>query len=334
MQESEVPVFVTGGTGFIGSELIRNLLREGKRVHALVRSVEKAKAMLPEEGITWIKGDLHDTEVIKNGMEGCDQVYHLAGFAKLWHRDRSTFYKVNVEGLQNILDSAMSTGVRKVIYTSTAGAIGPSGDEPVSENTPRTFPPTTDYEKSKVESEKLIPEYIDKGLKIVTVNPTRVFGPGELNQSNSVTILIRDYIAGKWKLMPGDGSRIGNYVFVDDVVKGHLLAMKHGNNGQRYILGGDNVSYKELFNKISEISGVEYKLYNVPVPAMMAFAKLQLLKANLFGSDPLITPGFARKYLYDWETDHSKAQRELGYRSTEFDKAVRRTIEWLGIERG
>jgi len=329
MQESEVPVFVTGGTGFIGSELIRKLLTQGKHVHALVRSVDKARKMLPEDGITWFEGDLHDTETMSRGMDGCDQVYHLAGFAKLWHKDRNTFYKVNVEGFRNILESATTTGVRKVVYTSTAGAIGPSGEQPVSEETPRTFPPTTDYEKSKVESEKLIPVYLDRGLKIVTVNPTRVFGPGELNQSNSVTILIRDYIAGNWKLMPGDGEGIGNYVYINDVVNGHLLAMSNGQSGERFILGGSNLSYKELFDSIGQVAGVENKMYNVPVPVIMTFAKLQRLRATVFGLEPLITPGFAKKYLYNWETNHSKAELELGYRATPFEKALTETIEWL-----
>jgi farnesol dehydrogenase len=332
MPESEVPVFITGGTGFIGSELIRKLLRQGKRIHALVRSIDKAKEMLPEDGITWFEGGLHDTKTISSGMDGCDQVYHLAGFAKLWHRDRNTFYKVNVEGLRNILESATLTGVRKVVYTSTAGAIGPSGDQPVSEDTPRTFPPTTDYEKSKVESEKLIPEYLKRGLKIVTVNPTRVFGPGELNQSNSVTILIRDYIAGKWKFIPGDGTGIGNYAFIDDVVKGHTLAMEKGANGERFILGGANVSYNELFSSISEISQVSNKMYKVPVSLIMAMANFEQVKAAALGLEPLITPGFARKYLYDWETDHSKAEVELGYKATPFEKALRETIEWLKLK--
>jgi farnesol dehydrogenase len=332
MQENEVPVFVTGGTGFIGSELIRKLLVRGKRVHALARSVDKAQAMLPDERIKWFKGDLHDFGAIRRGMDGCDQVYHLAGFAKLWHKDQNKFYEVNVEGLRNILDSAADTGVRKVVYTSTAGAIGPSGDEPVSENTARVFPPTTDYEKSKVASEAIIPEYMNKGLKVVTVNPTRVFGPGELNQSNSVTILIKDYMLGKWRFLPGDGSGIGNYAYVNDVADGHILAMKNGTNGERYILGGKNLSYQELFDSISTITDTRIKMYNVPVSVIMAFAKFERMKADVLGLEPLITPGFARKYLYNWETDHNKAVRDIGYKVIPFETALQRTIDWLRAE--
>ena len=115
MQESEVPVFVTGGTGFIGSQLIHRLVENGKHVRALVRSPERAKKLLPEENITLIKGDLQDNAAINRGMKGCDQVYHLAGFAKLWHKNPNTFYDVNVTGLNNILNNATNTGVRKVV---------------------------------------------------------------------------------------------------------------------------------------------------------------------------------------------------------------------------
>ena len=329
MPVSDGPVFVTGGTGFIGAELIKELVRNGREVHALVRSVDKAKSILPDIDATWHAGDLDDTEVIATAMAHCSEAYHLAGFAKLWHRDMSMFYRVNVQGLRNILEGASKAGLRRVVYTSTAGALGPSGQQMVTETSPRQAQPTTEYERSKVESEKQIPEFLDKGLEIVTVNPTRVFGPGQLNQSNSVTILIRDYIAGKWKFIPGDGTGIGNYVYVKDVVQGHLKAMEFGHSAERYILGGDNLSYNELFDQIGHVSGIRHKLYKVPLGVMMTLAKVQQLKANVFKSEPLITPGFVKKYTFDWKTDQTKARQDLHYDKTDFDDALQQTISWL-----
>ena len=329
MPASKDPVFVTGGTGFIGVELIKHLRRSDRVVHALVRSTDKARSLIKDEGVRLFEGDLEAIDVMRRAMTGCTEVYHLAGYAKLWHRDMSMFYKVNVKGLQNVLAVAMECAVRRVVFTSTAGAIGPSGSYKVTENSPRTAPPTTEYERSKIAAEQLIPGYLDKGIEVVTVNPTRVFGPGQLNQSNSVTLLIRDYVGGRWKFIPGDGKRIGNYVFVEDVVRGHMLAMRHGQTGARYILGGANLSYNELFAILQDVSGVKHQLYKVPIPIMMGLARIQQLKADVFKSEPLITPGFVKKYTFDWETDHSKATREIQYEVTEFELALSKTLKWL-----
>lgn len=333
MPESKRPVFVTGGTGFIGVELIKELRSTGREVHALVRSVNKARRLVQDEEVNWYEGDLTSHEVMQRAMADCTEAFHLAGFAKLWHRDMSVFYKVNVEGLRNVLNAANECQLERVVYTSTAGAIGPSNKQRVTEETLRTAPPTTEYERSKIASELVIPEYLDKGLDVVTVNPTRVFGPGQLNQSNSVTLLMRDYVRGNWRFIPGDGSRIGNYAFIEDVVRGHLLAMAHGRSGSRYILGGTNLSYNELFTTIRDISGMSYPLYKVPVPVMMGLARLQQLKADLFRRDPLITPGFVKKYTFDWDTDHSRAVNEIQYEVTGFEEAVKLTLEWLSIDR-
>ena len=323
-------VFITGATGFIGRKLALSLADKGHEVVALIRSMKKAND-LKHENISFVEGDLFSIESLEKGMAGCQQVFHLAAFASVWAKD-DTFKTVNIDGTNNVLDAALKNGVEKVVVTSTAGVIGPAIDGPVNEDTPRQVDFFTDYERTKHESEEQIRERVKGGQHIVIVNPTRVFGPGPLNVSNSVTKLIKQYIAGKWKFMPGDGMSTGNYVFVEDVINGHMLAMEHGRAGERYLLGGDDATYHELFDTIAAIGGKKYKLIKMPLGVMLVFGKLQLFLAENFGKQPMITPGWVRKYLYKWSVSSAKAQEELGYKVTPLKEGIQKTVDWLKTE--
>jgi len=323
-------IFITGGTGFIGQKLARSLADEGNEVIALVRSKNKAKD-LEHDRISHVQGDLFSNEALEEGMEGCDEVYHLAAFASVWAKD-NTFERINIDGTLNILNIAKKQGVKKTLVTSTAGVIGPAIDGPVHENTPRKVDFFTPYESSKYESELKIQEHVKNGQHVVIVNPTRVFGPGPLNVSNSVTKLIKQYIDGKWKFIPGDGMSTGNYVYVDDVIKGHKLAMEHGKAGERYLLGGEDATYHELFDTIAEIGGQKYKLYKMPLGVLLTFGKLQLFMAESFGRQPMITPGWVRKYLYEWRVSSEKAKNDLGYQVTPLKEGIQETVNWLRNE--
>lgn len=320
-------IFITGGTGFIGQKLVKRLASEGNHVVALIRSKGKAKG-LEHDNISFVEGDLFNLGALEVGMHEADEVYHLAAFASVWAKD-DTFSKVNIEGTLNILNAAKKKGVKKVLVTSTAGVIGPAIDGPVNEDTPRQVDFFTDYESTKYESELKIKEYVAKGQHVVIVNPTRVYGPGPLNVSNSVTKLIKQYTEGKWKFIPGDGLSTGNYVFVEDVINGHILAMEKGRAGERYLLGGEDATYYELFDTIAEIGGKKYKLYNMPLGVLLAFGKIQLFLANSFGRQPLITPGWVRKYLYKWSVSSAKAQNELGYEVTSLKDGIQKTVDWV-----
>jgi farnesol dehydrogenase len=149
-----------------------------------------------------------------------------------------------------------------------------------------------------------------------------------MSVSNIATKLIDWYSRGKWRFLPGRGHQVGNYVFVDDVVRGHLLAMDKGQPGQRYILGGENHSYRDYFGTVAEITDQRYRLYGVPLWVMMIFAKVQVA-LSVFGRTPAITPGFVRKYNYHWSVDTGKAVRELGYEITPLKRGVEITLEWL-----
>lgn len=320
-------IFITGSTGFIGQKLANALVSNGHEVRALVRSASKVKE-IEHPHITPVQGDLFNTDALNRGMEGCDEVYHLAAFASVWAKD-DTFRKVNIHGTENILDAALQQGVKKTVVTSTAGVIGPAIDGPVHEATPRQVDFFTEYESTKYESEEKIRERAATGQHIVIVNPTRVYGPGPLNVSNSVTKIVKQYIEGKWKFMPGDGMSTGNYVFVDDVINGHILAMENGRSGERYLLGGEDATYHQLFDVIAEVGGKKLRLYKMPLGAMLTFGRVQLFLAENFGKQPMITPGWVKKYLYKWSVSSAKAQTELGYQITPLKNGIEHTVNWL-----
>jgi nucleoside-diphosphate-sugar epimerase len=326
---STMPTFLTGATGLIGQRLTQDLAESGHQVKALVRSPQKAERLgLNHPNITLIQGDLDDKELLKREMAGCQQVYHLAALAGVWAKP-GVFQQVNVVGTRNVMEAAREAGVEKVVKTSTAGVIGPAVNGPVHEATEREVPFFNEYEQTKAEAEDIALAYAQQGMQSVVVMPTRVFGPGPLTVSNSVTKLIAQYAEGKWYFRPGDGKSSGNYVYLPDVVEGHRLAMEKGKSGERYLLGGEDVSYNELFELLAELTDQRRSLLPMPLGLMLAMARIQLFLADNFGREPLITPDWVRKYNYHWEVSSSKAQQELGYQITPLREAVQETLEWL-----
>lgn len=320
-------VFVTGGTGYIGAYLVKRLAEEGHTVHALVRSPEKAK-QIAHPNVILFKGDILDKESIEKAMEGCDQVYHLAAFAKVWAKEVKTFFNLNVVATNLILDAAIKYHVKKVVVTSTAGVFGASISGIISEKSGRDLDFFNEYESSKALSESKIKDYVISGLDVVIVSPTRVYGPFLFGKTESITQLIEKFVLGSWRFIPGDGTKIGNYVFVEDVVEGHLLAMEKGKKGNTYILGGPNHTYNEFFKTVSDISGVKRKMIHMPIGLQMLFSRLQLVK-TWFGKEPLITPKWIAKGKYDWEVSPQKAIDELGLQPKSLEDGVKITVDWL-----
>ncbi len=323
-------IMVTGSAGFVGIPLCQQLAENGHEVNALVRS-SSLDHPLRRPGINIIEGDLLEPESLEKAVDGCGQIYHLAAFTGVWSPDPTIYHKVNVDGTKAVLDAAVRAGVKRVVITSTAGVIGPSPGKgtQVNEETNPIPELTTDYERTKLESEKLAFRYLEQGLDVIIVNPSRVFGKGWLRDSNSVTRLIKLYDEGKWRFVPGDGDRVGNYVYVDDVVNGHLLAMDHGKPGERYILGGANLSYNELFGLLREVTGKDYRMVHLPVSSMMAFARAEVFMAKQLGKKPFIVPDLVKKYTKDWILSSSKAETELGYTITPVKTALEETLNWI-----
>lgn len=325
-------VFVTGATGFIGIHLVKELAVSGCIVHALYRSEAKKKHIASVPNIKIFKGDITDPASIENAMKGCEQVYHVAAFADVWTKDSSTIYKLNVEATETIFEIALRLGVNKVVFTSTAGVYGPSNDGEVTEKTIRSCDFFVEYERSKSIAEEKAREYLAKGLNIVIVNPTRVYGPGLLSKSNSVTLIMKKFNEGKWRIIPGNGKSIGNYVLVSDVVQGHLLAMKKGKTGENYLLGGDNISYKEFFLLLRDITNKTQRLYKLPLFILILSAHLLMFTTWFTGRPPLITPSLVKKYNYHWKISSKKAQTRLGYNPSSLANGIKTVLQWLKSE--
>ncbi len=320
--------FITGATGFIGTRLALSLAEKGHLVNALVRSIYKEN-QLAHPNINIIKGDIFDIEALKKGAEKTDGIFHLAALAKPWVKDKKLYNKVNVEATKIILEIAGDYNINKTVITSSAGTLGPSSGKPLDEKSSRQIDFLNEYESTKFMAEKIAKDFALQGLNVVIVNPSRVYGPGLLTKSNSTTIMIKNYIHGKWRIIPGSGKRIGNYVFIDDVIEGHIKAMEKGVPGAHYILGGENASYLKFFNTISSVSNKKYKLFKIPVWMLITFAGIQMFFARIVGRSPLLPPKWVKKYMFDWELNHQKAKNELDYKPHSLEKGIQKTLKWL-----
>ncbi|HTQ37928.1 MAG TPA: NAD-dependent epimerase/dehydratase family protein [Pirellulales bacterium] len=332
-------VFVTGAGGFIGAGLVWELVKRGHTVHAFTRSgkITTPPGFLPEQrpdfthpNIKIVQGNITDRDSLRRGMDGCSQVYHLAGYAKNWARTFQPYFDNNVMGLCHVCEVAKQLAVERMVWTSTMLTFGPTPRGVVGdETTVRTTKFFTEYERSKSGAEVDALNYAADGLPLVIVNPGRVFGPGHLSEGNSVSLLIDMYDCGKVPFLLGGGRNVGNWVFVDDVVQGLILAMEHGRRGEKYLLGGENASLKEFLSLVDKVSGRRHFQITIRRPAAMTYAWLLKQRAQWLGVYPQITPEWVRVFLTDWAYSSAKAQRELGYRITPLEEAVRITYEWL-----
>ncbi len=321
--------FITGISGFIGSSLARQLAADGHTVNSLIRGGIPPE-LKEETGIRFFKGDLFDRDTMIEAMQGCEVAFHLAALTKPWARDPGDFRRINVDGAVNVFDAALKAGIRRVVFTSSAATMSPSEEfQAVSEQTPRHVPFFNAYEVTKTDAEMMAREFCRKGIEVVTVNPSRVYGPGPLNPSNSVTRMIAGYEKGNWRIIPGDGKKVGNYVFIDDVVHGHILASQYGRPGERYILGGENLTFDQFFHALESITGKKYRMVHLPLGLMKFAACCLEIQNRITGIPPLITADWVKKYLNHWCLSSDKAIRELGYRITPFEKGVERTLTWL-----
>jgi nucleoside-diphosphate-sugar epimerase len=320
-------IFISGATGYIGSKLAIRLAEAGHNVHAIYRSFPKTK-VITHKNIKLFKGDILDAKSIVDAMKGCDQVYHVAAFAKVWEKDPSNIYRMNIEGAMNVVKAAIDERVKKIVVTSTAGVFGPSTEGMADEESVPDFY-FIDYEKSKAILEKILLTLATSGTEIVIVNPSRVFGPGIMSESNGVTRMMEKYLRGKWRFIPGNGKSIGNYAFIDDVVDGHILAMEKGRSGERYLLGGDNVSYNEFFFLLTRLSGKKYKLFKMPLFLMLFISQIMLFFARNFGLNPPIIPPLVKKFNMNFELNTKKAKEELSYINTPLKEAIAKTVIWL-----
>lgn len=324
-------VLVTGANGFLGKRLCRMLEEEGREVRALLRK-EGQFAQFEGTGIRPIKGNLQDMESLERAMEGVSEVHHLAALASDWAPDPSAFYKVNFQGTLNVLDAAQKAGVRRTVVASTAATIGPPAQDdirPVDENQVREVRFFTEYAASKILAEERIQHRVRAGEDIVITNPTRIFGPGIYDRKNGLIMLMDHFLHRPFALMPGTGEVIGNYVYVDDVAQGHILAMEKGQPGEKYLLGGHDLTFKQYFEALERITQQQGSIVRVSEGILKLMALAGRLGAKWFGKAPLVTREYLEKLQYDWPVSSAKAEGELGYVISDLDHSLRAMWEWL-----
>lgn len=334
--------FVTGASGYIGSKLVEILLERGDFVRGLSRRTrpeippgyeKSANLLWNHPHFEYLPGDVTDIEAIRNGMRGCDHVFHMAAYAKNWARDVSIYERVNIEGMRNVFQVALEQKVKRIVWTSSIVTFGPS--RPGEIRNESTFPRATesfatDYERTKTLAEiEALSWAAEKNLPLVIVNPTRVYGPGQFSEGNAMAELIADYTSGKAPFLPNRGVNIGNYAFVDDVAFGHLLAMEHGRIAERYILGGENVTLRELYEHVDFVSGKKHLKIPLLKFGPFVFSYMQYYRARIFGVYPRITPGWIRTFVDDWAFSCEKAKTELGYAPRPLREGLDITWKWL-----
>ncbi len=317
---------VTGATGFIGAALVRQLLDEGDTVIVFVRPGSNFRN-LERLKLEIAYGDLRDLASLHTALKGCRRLYHLASHYSLWAADPRLFYKINVDGTKNLMQAAWKAGVERIVYTSTVGALGFAHDgQPGNEETPVTLGDMVgDYKKSKYLAEQAVMELARQGLPVVIVNPSAPVGPRDIKPTPTGQIIL-DFLKGKMWAYLDTGL---NLVDVEDVARGHILAMEKGQIGQKYILGHRNMTLREIFEMLGEISGVKPPTLKAPYPLVLSAAYASEWVSWMTKRPPRIPLAgvkMAKKYMY---FDSSKAVRELGLPQSPVEEALERAVRWF-----
>ncbi len=323
-------VFVTGGTGFLGKQVVRELSGFDEEIHLLVRDSSKVKDF-DNKHLKIFPGDITDARTIRNAIKGCKTVFHMASLVKEWVSNPPEYYQVNVRGFKTVMECAREEDVTRFVYTSSFMALGPSYGKDNTEEThhdPKHF--HNQYERTKYLADQLIPEYLDKGLPVITVYPCVIYGPGEITEGNLVVRIILDFLAGKVGGILGDGSRLWNYAFITDVVKGHILAWKRGKVGQKYILGGENASLEAFFNLLGDLTGLNSPKRHIPFWVAKMSARWEKSLGFFVGKRPKYLPSTIEIYKHDWAYSSEKAERELGYTNIPLQEGLKCTLDWIG----
>lgn len=328
-------VLVTGGTGFVGSRVVRRLLERGETVRCLARAHSPLRNLegLP---VQIVRGDLRDPDSLTDAVRGCRVVYHVAADYRLWSRDPAEIYRSNVEGTRHLLAAAERAGCERIVYCSTVGALGiPPDGRPGTEETPvRLEDMVGHYKRSKYLAEQEALRAAARGVPVVIVNPSTPVGPGDIKPTETGRIITR-FLNGA---MPAYLDTGLNFVDVDDVAEGHILAAERGRIGQKYILGHRNMTLREFLETLARVTGRRAPRVRIPYgAALVAAAVDQFVVGTLLGREPGIPlegVRMARKKMF---FDPGKAVRELGLPQTPVEEALERAVRWFvdhGYARG
>jgi dihydroflavonol-4-reductase len=317
---------VTGATGFVGANLVRELLKDGVAVRALVRR-DSPRTAIAGLDIEEASGDLADRESLRRALAGCQVLYHVAARYSLAFRDAADMYRANVEGTRNVLEAALELGIERAVYTSTVGALGlPGNHRPGTEETPVTLHEMVGpYKRSKFLAEREAERIAARGLPLVIVHPSAPVGPWDVKPTPTGRMIV-DFLQGQ---MFGYMHTGLNLVHVQDVARGHILAASRGRLGEKYILGNQNLTLREIFTMLERISGVPAPRTRIPYPVALLAAAASELFARCRGREAqvsLTAVRMARKMMF---FDPSKAIRELQLPRTPVEEALREAVEWF-----
>ncbi len=320
-----VPVFVTGGSGFVGGAVVDHLLESGANVRALARSVESSQA-LAAKGAVPIRGDLQDRPALVEGMSGCAAVFHVAGVNTMCPLDPGPMYRTNVDGVRTVVGAASRARARRVVLTSSAATIGEPEGTVASESTPHGAGFLSHYARSKYLGERAFFEEAARvGIEAVAVNPTSVQGPGRAGGS---TFLLRLALNAK-RVVAIDTTL--SIVDVDDCAAGHLLAAERGVDGARYLISGASITVDEAMATLAEITGRSFAFVMLPRRAAVAAYPL-VAAAGLFGGERPICVEMLRTLLHGHRFDASRSIEDLDMVYTPIGETLSRTVEWLASE--
>ncbi len=314
--------FVTGGTGFIGSALVKRLIESGHEVTCLVRKTSnpsKLKAL----GATVVSGDIKIKTSMTDPISNCDEVFHLAAWYEFGIWNKRKMFETNVVGTLNVLDLALKSN-KRVIYCSTAGTLGHSNGTPRKENSRRPDTFTSEYERTKYVAHMEARKFAANGLALVNVMPGAVFGPGD---TSLVGQIVDQYVRGKLRFFIKTSPRF-SWVHVDDVVEGFVLAEEEGVNGQDYILADRHETMHGFLRMCERISGVPFPKRLVGKWVVSFAAPFSELSSKIRGRRAILSREAARMLQRDWTWDSSKARTELGWEPAEFEKRVEDTVKW------
>jgi len=327
-----VKCFVTGASGFIGANLVRELAARGHEVTILVRASSDLR------GITGIncqrvEGDVSQRALLEKAMRGCDWCFHVAASYHLWLRDYAPMYAANVEGTRNVFEAAGAAGCRRIVYTSTVGCIGLPREingvaVPTDEATPVDGSQMKNhYKKSKWEAELVARELAAKGLPVVIVNPSAPIGPYDVKPTPTGKIVV-DFLNRK---MPGYLDTGLNWVHVRDVVVGEILAAEKGRVGERYILGnaGGNWTMQQAFRVLEELTGIPAPKFRVPYGVALLAAHVDEAMSSITGKEPKAPLAGVRMAKYKMYFTPAKAIRELGLPQTPVRHAFADAVDWF-----
>ena len=327
MAASDQPVLVTGASGFVGSAVARALLAQGRKVRVLLRPASD-RGNVDGLDVEPFVGGLDDAKALADAVFGCFAVYHVAADYRLWVRDPAPLYATNVEGTRRVMEAALQARVTRVVYTSSVATLGWNDDgKPADESTPSTLPDMIGhYKRSKFMAEEVVKTLVrERNLPAVIVNPSTPVGPRDIRPTPTGRMII-EAASGR---MPAYVDTGLNLVHVDDVAAGHLLAESQGRVGERYILGGDDLTLGEILRMIAEIAGRRPPRIEIPLAALWPVAWLAEGWAYLTGAEPFTTRDGLRMARHRMFFSSAKAKRELGYRPRPAREGLADAIAWF-----